>query len=88
LERGLIEREEIRDKVLRKLDKYQDFLLLKILTLQRKPLPAEVQLSEVGLTVKHIEMVMSQVACTRNEAIRALRDSKDDCTSAILSLVI
>lgn len=41
---------------------------------------------ETGLTPSHINMVMEHTSCTRNEAIRALRESKDDMISAVMKL--
>ena len=43
-------------------------------------------LSEEGLTAQHIDMVMSHANCTRNAAIRALRESNDDMVAAVMSL--
>ena len=45
--------------------------------------PAE---SEDGITPNHINMVMEHTSCTRNEAIRALRDSNDDMINAVMKL--
>jgi len=42
--------------------------------------------SEEGITVMNIEMVMSHTKCTRNQAIRALKETKDDMVNAILKL--
>ena len=42
--------------------------------------------SEEGLTANHIQMVMEHTGCTRNEAIRALRDSNDDMINAVMKL--
>jgi len=42
--------------------------------------------SEEGITPMNIQMVVAQVKCTRNQAIRALRDTKDDMVNAILKL--
>lgn len=62
---------------------------------EEKPLVVEVKKeeakdeapeSEEGLTPTNIEMVMSHTKCTRNQAIRALRDTKDDMVNAILKL--
>lgn len=45
--------------------------------------PAE---SEAGITANHINMVMEHTNCTRNEAIRALKDSNDDMINAVMKL--
>ena len=45
--------------------------------------PAE---SEEGITPNHINMVMEHTSCTRNEAIKALRDSNDDMINAVMKL--
>ena len=41
---------------------------------------------EAGITPNHINMVMEHTNCTRNEAIRALRDSNDDMINAVMKL--
>ena len=41
---------------------------------------------EVGLTPNHITMVMEHTSCSRNEAIRALRESNDDMINAVMKL--
>jgi nascent polypeptide-associated complex subunit alpha len=46
----------------------------------------EAPLSEEGITPMHIDMVMSHTKCTRNKAIMALRETKDDMVNAILKL--
>ena len=43
-------------------------------------------LSEEGLTAQHIDMVMQHANCSRNAAIRALRESNDDMVAAVMSL--
>ena len=43
--------------------------------------PAE---DEAGLTPNHINMVMEHTSCTRNEAIKALRESNDDMINAVM----
>ena len=43
-------------------------------------------LSEEGLNPMHIEMVMQNANCTRNQAIKALRETNDDMVSAIMHL--
>ena len=45
--------------------------------------PAE---SEEGITANHINMVMEHTNCTRNEAIRALKESNDDMINAVMKL--
>jgi len=46
----------------------------------------EEPLSEEGLTVMHIDMVMQHANCTRNQAIRALKEANDDMVNAIMRL--
>ena len=41
---------------------------------------------EAGITPNHINMVMEHTSCTRNEAIRALRESNDDMINAVMKL--
>ena len=41
---------------------------------------------ETGITANHINMVMEHTNCTRNEAIRALRESNDDMINAVMKL--
>ena len=43
-------------------------------------------LSEEGLTPMHIEMVMNNSGCTRNQAIKALRETNNDMVQAIMNL--
>ena len=43
-------------------------------------------LSEEGLTPQHIDMVMQHANCTRNAAIRALREANDDMVAAVMKL--
>ena len=43
-------------------------------------------LSEEGLTPNHIDMVMQHANCSRNAAIKALRDSNDDMVAAVMKL--
>lgn len=43
-------------------------------------------LSEEGLTANHIDMVMQHANCSRNAAIRALRDANDDMVAAVMKL--
>mmetsp|Transcript_70915 Transcript_70915/g.98239 ORF Transcript_70915/g.98239 Transcript_70915/m.98239 type:complete len:185 (-) Transcript_70915:81-635(-) len=46
----------------------------------------EAPLSEEGLTPNHITMVMEHATCTRNEAIKALRETNDDMINAVMTL--
>lgn len=41
---------------------------------------------ESGITPSHINMVMEHTTCTRNQAIRALRESNDDMINAVMKL--
>ena len=41
---------------------------------------------ESGITPNHINMVMEHTSCTRNEAIRALRESNDDMINAVMKI--
>ena len=41
---------------------------------------------EAGITPNHINMVMEHTSCTRNEAIRALRESGDDMINAVMKI--
>ena len=41
-------------------------------------------LSEEGLTPMHIDMVMQNASCTRNQAIKALRETNNDMVNAIM----
>ena len=43
-------------------------------------------LSEEGLTPDHIKMVMEHGQCTRNQAIKALRECNDDTVQAVMKL--
>ena len=43
-------------------------------------------LSEEGLTPMHIDMVMQNAGCSRNAAIKALRETNNDMVSAIMHL--
>ena len=43
-------------------------------------------LSEEGLTAGHIDMVMQHASCTRNTAVRVLRESNDDMVAAVMKL--
>jgi nascent polypeptide-associated complex subunit alpha len=43
-------------------------------------------LSEEGITSQHISMVMEHTNCKRNEAIKALHESKDDMIQAVMNL--
>ncbi len=46
----------------------------------------EEPLNEEGLTPNHIDMVMQHANCSRNKAIRALREANDDMVNAIMHL--
>lgn len=46
----------------------------------------EAPLPEDGLTASHIDMVMDHTSCSRNEAIRALRETNDDMINAVMKL--
>ena len=43
-------------------------------------------LNEDGLTQNHIKMVMDHTSCTRNQAIKALRETNDDMVQAVMKL--
>ena len=43
-------------------------------------------LSEEGLTPDHIKMVMEHASCSRNAAIKALRETKDDSVAAVMKI--
>ncbi len=43
-------------------------------------------LPEEGLTAEHINMVMQHANCSRNTAIKALRESNDDMVAAVMKL--
>ena len=43
-------------------------------------------LSEEGLSQEHIGMVIEHTQCTRNQAIRALRETNDDMVQAVMKL--
>ena len=43
-------------------------------------------LPEEGLTAQHIDMVMQHANCSRNTAIRALREANDDMVAAVMKL--
>ena len=43
-------------------------------------------LSEEGLTAQHIDMVIQHANCSRNAAIRALREANDDMVQAVMKL--
>ena len=48
-----------------------------------KAAPAE---SEKGITPNNIDMVMEHTSCSRNDAIKALRESNDDMINAVMKL--
>ena len=43
-------------------------------------------LSEEGLTPNHIDMVMQHASCSRNTAIRTLKETNDDMVAAVMKL--
>ena len=43
-------------------------------------------LSEEGLTPDHIKMVMEHGGCSRNKAIKVLRECNDDTVQAVMKL--
>lgn len=43
-------------------------------------------LSEEGITSNHIDMVIQHTNCSRNAAIRALRETSDDMVQAVMKL--
>ena len=43
-------------------------------------------LPEDGLTAEHITMVMQHANCSRNTAVKALRDANDDMVAAVMKL--
>ena len=52
----------------------------KVVEDDSQPLPEE------GLTAQHIDMVMQHAACSRNAAIRVLRETNDDMVAAVMKL--
>jgi NACalpha-BTF3-like transcription factor len=42
--------------------------------------------NEEGLTPKHIQEVVDQIGCSRNQAIRTLRATQDNVAAAISKL--
>lgn len=46
----------------------------------------EEPLDEAGLTPNHITMVMDHAQCSRNKAIRVLRETNDDMVQAVMKL--
>ena len=46
----------------------------------------EEPLNEDGLTQNHITMVMDHAQCSRNKAIRVLRETNDDMVQAVMKL--
>ena len=53
---------------------------------EKKPEDEGAPESEEGLTANHIDMVMQHANCSRNAAIRALREAKDDMVAAVMKL--
>ncbi|TNV75763.1 hypothetical protein FGO68_gene5037 [Halteria grandinella] len=56
------------------------------ITRDKKAEDDSVPLSEEGLTAQHIDMVMQHASCSRNTAIRVLRESNDDMVAAVMKL--
>ena len=50
------------------------------------PVDDEKPLPEDGLTQDHIKMVMDHANCSRNAAIRVLRETNDDMVQAVMKL--
>ena len=50
------------------------------------PVVDEAPLPEDGLTPNHITMVMDHANCTRNAAIKVLRETNDDMVQAVMKL--
>ena len=46
----------------------------------------EAALDETGIEPKDIELVMSQAACSRAKAVKALRENDGDLVNSIMSL--
>jgi NACalpha-BTF3-like transcription factor len=59
-----------------------DILRKEIATLAMK-----LQEAEEGVKAMDVDMVMSQVGCTRTRAVKALKDHDKDVIEAIMSLV-
>ena len=51
-----------------------------------EPVDDSVPLPEDGLTANHIDMVMQHANCSRNTAIKALRETNDDMVQAVMKL--
>ena len=51
-----------------------------------EPVDDSTPLPEDGLTASHINMVMQHANCSRNTAIKALRDCNDDMVQAVMKL--
>mmetsp|Transcript_10230 Transcript_10230/g.12648 ORF Transcript_10230/g.12648 Transcript_10230/m.12648 type:complete len:216 (+) Transcript_10230:139-786(+) len=47
---------------------------------------AEVEIDETGVEAKDIELVMSQAACSRAKAVKALKENDGDLVNSIMSL--
>ena len=52
----------------------------------KKAVDDSAPLSEEGLTAQHIDMVIQHANCSRNAAIRALREANDDMVAAVMKL--
>ena len=55
-------------------------------TAVKKAAVNEAPLPEDGLTPNHITMVMDHGNCSRNAAIKALRETNDDMVQAVMKL--
>jgi nascent polypeptide-associated complex subunit alpha len=53
---------------------------------EKKPEDDGAPLPEEGLTANHIDMVIQHTNCTRNTAIRVLREANDDMVAAVMKL--
>jgi len=53
---------------------------------EKKPEDDGAPLPEDGLTPNHIDMVIQHASCSRNAAIRALREANDDMVAAVMKL--
>ena len=62
---------------------------MKVVFVEEKtvqPQAEESPLPDDGLTQSHIKMVMENGNCSRNRAIRALRETNDDEVSAVMNV--
>merc|ERR1740130_2445346 len=58
----------------------------KTVAADTKPEDDGVPLPEEGLTANHITMVMDHANCSRNAAIKVLRETNDDMVQAVMKL--